>query len=195
MTRANRVTVQTTENGYEARFYRTHKMLTAIASADTEWKANENANATEQRESFRTWVCDHAEDFDIEWNPEYQEQAWERKYKKYATDEQAYEDAITLMNMALTGVADKLGYEWSTECDGIFAKETSLGYIEDGRYVKDGCWAWADITMTVTLTKEDTSIEIPLTMEMVSGQIKKCKMNQTSLKAIIQTEQELQTVA
>ena len=193
MKRANRVTIVATEGTFEARFYRTHTYIGTIASmGDTDWTPNKDAKASENRESFRQWACEHAEDFDIEWNPDKQEQAWERKYKKYATDEQVGEDAITLMDMALTGVADKLGYEWNIAFASIYAKKTDLSYIEDGRYVKDNCWAWADIVVDVTLTDADgKSIEIPMEMELVSGQIKKCKLTQTILKTKIQVEEEL----
>ena len=80
MMRANRVTVNTAGNSFTATFYRTHKVLTVVASSETEWKAQEGANATTNRESYRTWVCDHADLYGIEWNPTQQKQAWERKY-------------------------------------------------------------------------------------------------------------------
>lgn len=192
--RANRCTVQATENGYVAKFYRTHKYIVSIevSTVDEDGKV---CHSNEAREKARVFAIGQCPSYEIYWSPEYQEQAWERKYKKYATDEQAFEDAETLMNMALTGVADKMGYEWSITADSIYAKDTNLGYIEDGKYMKDGCWAWADIWMTVTLTKEDTTIDVPMVMDMVSGQIKKCKLTQALLSAKIQTEQDLQTVA
>lgn len=191
--RANRVTVTVTEQGYVARFFRTHRLVGEIPVALQKSEDGKVTHSNEAREIARNFAISQCPSYEIEWAPEYQAQAWERKYQKYATDEQVAEDASTLMDMALTGVADKLGYDWDIRFDGIYAKQTSLGYIEDGKYAKDGCWAWADIVMTVILTKDGISTELPMQMEMVSGQIKKCKLNQTSLKAMIQTEQELQT--
>lgn len=185
--RANRVGMEVSEKGYVAHFYRTHKHI-----GDIEVETVDHAHSNEARELARKFAIDQCPQYNIEWNPDYQEQAWERKYMKYATDEQVGEDAITLMNLALTGVADKLGYEWSTEFASIYAKKTDLSYVEDGKYTKDGCWAWADIVVDVTLTKEDFSIELPMEMELVSGQIKKCKLTQTILKNKIQVEEELQ---
>lgn len=191
--RANRVTITATEQGYVARFFRTHRLVGEIPVAIAKSEDGTITHSNEAREIARNWAIGQCPMYEIEWAPEYQAQAWERKYQKYADDYQVGEDASTLMDMALTGVADKLGYDWEIRFDGCYARETSLSYIEDGKYTKDGCWAWADIAMTVILTKDGISTELPLQMEMVSGQIKKCKLNQTSLKAMIQTEQELQT--
>lgn len=191
--RANRVTITATPDGYLARFFRTHRLVGEIPVTLAKSEDGTVAHSNEAREMAHNFAIAQCPSYEIEWAPEYQTQAWERKYQKYADDWQVGEDASTLMDMALTGVADKLGYEWEIRFDGCYARETSLSYVEDGKYTKDGCWAWADIIMTVILTKDDISTEIPMQMEMVSGQIKKCKLNQTSLKAMIQTEQELQT--
>ena len=178
MMRANRVTVQTTENGYEARFYRTHKVLTVVASNETEWKADENANATTNRESYRAWVCDHASQYEIEWNPAQQKQAWERKYNTYMTDEQVAEDALTLVTDAIHRLAEKCRYDMtidSLEVTGITAKDSSLSYVEDGRYTKSGAWCVADIEVTIGCHVAGQEMEMLYHMEMKSGQICKPK--------------------
>ena len=41
MERANRITVSTTENGFEGRFYRTHKLLATVTSDNTGFKADD----------------------------------------------------------------------------------------------------------------------------------------------------------
>ena len=142
MMRANRVTINTADNGFAATFYRTHKMLTVVASNETEWKADESANATANRESYRTWVCDHANEYGIEWNPAQQRQAWERKYNIYMTDEQVAEDALTLIADAIHRLAEKCRYDMtidSLDVTDITAKDSNLSYVEDGRYTKSGC--------------------------------------------------------
>ena len=80
MKRANRIAVQTIENGYRATFYRTHKTIGQIDSMDTAWQANADANSTTNRESFRSWVCEHSTEWDIEWDSGKAMQAWDREY-------------------------------------------------------------------------------------------------------------------
>lgn len=197
MTRANRVTVQTTENGYEARFYRTHKMLTVVASQDTEWKADENANATTNRESFRTWATEHAEEYGISWNPAQQKQAWERKYNTYLTDEQVAEDALTLVEDAISRLADKSRYDMeimSMDVSAVTAKESPLSYVEDGRYTKSGAWCVADIEVTIMVNIGGNEMEMLYNMEMKSGQICKPKTTIAEWNEMVARELDLQGI-
>lgn len=197
MTRANRVTVQTTENGYEARFYRTHKMLTVVASQDTEWKADENANATTNRESFRTWATEHAEEYGILWNPAQQKQAWERKYNIYLTDEQVAEDTLTLVEDAVNRLADKSRYDMeivSMDVSAVTAKESTLSYVEDGRYTKSGAWCVADIEVTIMVNIGGNEMEMLYNMEMKSGQICKPKTTIAEWNEMVARELDLQGI-
>ena len=194
MMRANRVTVQTTENGYEARFYRTHKVLTVIASNETEWRADESSNSTANRESFRQWVCDHAGQYGIEWNPAQQKQAWERKYNTYMTDEQVAEDALTLVTDAIHRLAEKCRYDMtidSLEVTGITAKDSNLSYVEDGRYTKSGAWCVADIEITIGCHVAGQEMEMLYHMEMKSGQICKPKTTIAEWNEHMATEIEI----
>lgn len=193
--RANRVTINTTENGYEGRFYLTHRLVATVNSADTTWQADPNANSTTNRESYRTYLTEHSEEYGVAYNPTKQTQAWNRQYQSYQTDDQVFEDATTLMGMALAGVADKLGYTWQIQANGIYAKANTPTYVTEGKYEKNGYWAWADISMEITLNKEDTEYIIEWDMEMVSGQIKKPKITQAILNQRIQDEKDLQQTA
>lgn len=194
MTRANRIAVVAVENGLVAKFFRTHAEVRTIYSWETGWKPDEKANSTANRESFRQWACDNAELYDVQWDATKAKQAWDRKHQKYETDEQVAEDATTLLEMALTGVANKMGYSWTITYDGIWAKKNTPDYVIDGKYEKNGCWAWADIAMTVKFIKDDCGTEIPMDMEMVSGQIKKPKVTQGMLMARLVDEENLQAV-
>lgn len=197
MTRANRVAVQTTENGYEARFYRTHRHICTVASADTEWQADENANATTNRESFRAWVCDHADQYDILWNPDKAEQAWERKHNTYLTDEDVAEDTLTLVAPSLERLADKSRYDMmivSTEVSAVTPKESTLGYVENGRYTKSGAWCVADIELTVGTIINGNAVAILYNMEMKSGQICKPKTTIAEWNEMVARELELQGI-
>ena len=193
--RANRVTVQTTEQGYEARFYRTHRLIASVSSQDTEWKADEGANSTTNRESFRAWVIAHSEEWDVEWNPDQQKQAWERKYNTYLTDEQVAEDAITLVEDAIYRLADKSRYCMvinSIEVSAITPKDSPLAYVEDGRYTKSGAWCVADIELELDVIVGNLpSIRMVYHMEMKSGQICKPKTTIAEWNEMVAREMEL----
>lgn len=197
MTRANRVAVQTTENGFEARFYRTHKHICTVASVDTTWKEDIEANATTNREAYRTFVCDHAEEFGVIWNPAKAEQAWERKHNIYMTDEEVAEDAITLVAPAIDRLADKSRYDMvvvDIEMTGIAPKESNLSYVEDGRYTKSGAWCVADIEITVGTIIGGKAVAILYNMEMRSGQICKSKTTIAEWNEMVAKELELQGI-
>ena len=109
MARANRVVVRNEADGFVAEFYKTHKSVAVVDSMDTEWTRNKEHNQTQAREDFRTWVQAHAEEFGVDWSPEYQAQAWNRQYWKYETDEQVEEDAYELMRWTIGRLADGTG--------------------------------------------------------------------------------------
>lgn len=197
MMRANRVTVNTVGNGFTATFYRTHKVLTVVASNETEWKAQEGANATTNRESYRTWVCDHADLYGILWNPAQQKQAWERKYNTYLTDEQVAEDALTLVEDAISRLADKSRYDMeivSMDVSAVTAKESPLSYVEDGRYTKSGAWCVADIEVTIMVNIGGNEMEMLYNMEMKSGQICKPKTTIAEWNEMVARELDLQGI-
>lgn len=194
MKRANRVSVQTIENGYRATFYRTHKTIGQIDSMDTAWQANADANSTTNRESFRAWVCEHSAEWDIEWDSGKATQAWDRKYNTYMTDEQVSEDTITLITPALDRLAEKCRYDMtidSMEVTGITAKDSSLSYVEDGRYTKSGAWCTADIEITIGCHVAGQEMEMLYHMEMKSGQICKPKTTIAEWNEHMATEIEI----
>ena len=194
MKRANRVSVQTIENGYRATFYRTHKTIGQIDSMDTAWQANADANSTTNRESFRAWVCEHNAEWDIEWDSSKATQAWDRKYNTYMTDEQVSEDTITLITPALDRLAEKCKYDMvinGIEVTDIRAKESNLEYVEDGRYMKSGAWCVADIEVTITSSIVGQQMDMLYRMEMKSGQICKPKMTIAEWNEMVGKEIEL----
>ena len=62
------------------------------------------------------------------------------------------------------------------------AKGTDLSKlgILDGKYEKSGNWAWADIEMTLTLTKDGQEVYFLTTCQLVSGQLKKPHLTKTA---------------
>lgn len=195
MTRANRVTIQAMDNGYKATFYRTHKVLVEIQSTDTEWTAQEDStNKTQQREDFRQWVISHADQWDIQWDNGKAEQAWDRKYQTYQTADQIEEDAITLLTPMMERLVDKCKYQISLDSISLLsvdAVDTNLSYIEDGKYASNNNWAWADITMQISIVE---GLEIEYHMSLKSGQICKPKLTIAEFEEIIKTESELGNV-
>ena len=200
--RANRVAVTSTDNGYEARFYRTHRQVGMVMSADTDWIADTDANSTTNRESFRQWICDHSEAYGITWNPEKSEQAWERKYNTYMTAEQIEEDVLTLVTPTFDRLADKSRYDMvisGIAMVAVSAKDSNLSYVENGRYTKSGAWCVADIELELDIVIGNHSVEqrcnhtmkVPFVIEMKSGQICKAKLTIAQWNELIANELEL----
>lgn len=194
--RANRVAVTVIEGGFEAKFYRTHAYVGSIISNGT-WVADTEANATTNRENFRTWVCEHAEEYGIVWSPAKAEQAWERKHNTYMTDDEVNEDACTLVAPTLERLADKCRFDMSIvdiEMVGLTPKASTLGYVTDGRYNKSGAWCVADIEMSIQTLIGGREVEIPFQMEIKSGQICKPKMTIAEFNEHVAQELDLQGI-
>ena len=194
MERANRITISTTDNGFEGRFYRTHKLLTTVMSDSTEFKADESSNATTNREMYRNYLIEHSAEWQVEYNPNKQEQAWKRKYNRYDTDEQVAEDTITLLTDTIDRLAEKCKYDMvinGIEVTDIRAKESNLEYVEDGRYTKSGAWCVADIELELDVVVGEHSMRMLYRMEMKSGQICKPKMTIADWNEMVGKEMEL----
>lgn len=194
MKRANRVTVQTIENGYKATFYRTHSIIATVESTDTEWQADADANSTTNRENFRQWVTDNANSFNVEWSPAKATQAWDRKYNTYMTDGQIAEDTITLITPALDRLAEKSKYDMEIaglEVIAVYPVDTDLGYVEDGRYTKSGAWCMADIEVSVAVEIAGQTMYMIYMASMKSGQICKPKTTIAEWNEVVGKELEL----
>lgn len=192
--RANRITVQTTEQGFEGRFYRTHRLLATVTSDSTDFKADDKANATTNREMYRNYLIEHSAEWQVEFNPNKQEQVWERKYNKYENDEQVAEDTITLLTDTIDRLADKCKYDMEIkgiEVTAVTPKESTLTYVEDGRYTKSGAWCVADIEVTITCNIAGQQMDMLYRMEMKSGQICKPKMTIADWNEMVGKEMEL----
>lgn len=187
--RANRVVVRATEDGgFEAEFFKTHKHIAVVASKDTDWHRNKEHNPTQAREDFRTWIQSNASQFGVNWMPELQQQAWDRKYWKYETDEQVEEDAIELMGWTIKTICEKVGLKvelGKMVLDSIVPMDSPLTYVENGKYTKNGNWAVAQVNLEVRATIEDKEIDIIYPIEMRSGQLTKIKLTKEEIKAMV----------
>lgn len=190
LTRANRIAVQATDTGFKADFYRTHKHLATLLSEDTTWVADETANKTAQREDFRKWATEHADVVGILWQPQDLRDTSNKRVAQYSTDEILKEDAISMMWDDLWSLTNECGLGVTF---GVLSADlitpmttTAKGYdlskmgVEAGKYSSTGNWAWAEIEMTLTLTKDGQEIYFLTTCQLVSGQLKKPHITKTS---------------
>lgn len=193
--RANRITIQSMGEGkgYEGRFYRTHRLLAKVNSEDTAWE-RVDGNSTANKESYKAYLIKHAEEYGVIYHPEQQTQAWNRKYNSYTENSQVAEDAVELVSQALDRLADKSRYDMTInniEMTDIRAKESTLTYVEYGKYTKSGAWCVADIEMTVSVTVNGHEMNMVYNMEMRSGQICKPKTTIAEWNEMVAKEMEL----
>ena len=188
--RANKVSIKVLAEGYQADFYRTHKKLATLTSDETGWEADPEANRSAQREDFRKYITDHAHLYGIDWKPQDMRTEANRRIAKYESDESLKEDAVNMLGIDIAKLVEKCPYEVtyiSMEAETIVPMThtakgvdlSKLGVI-DGKYEKSGNWAWADIEMVVTLTKGGEFIYFTTKCQLVSGQLKKPHITQTS---------------
>lgn len=188
--RANRIAVQATDTGYKADFYRTHKHLATLFSSETGWEADEQANKSAQREDFRKFAIEHSADIGILWDPADKRTDSNKRIPKYENDDMLSKDAVDLLwgDMWELVQASNLGVEMgilsvdSISPVSMSAKGTDLSKlgIIDGKYEKSGNWAWADVEMLLTLTKDGQEIYYTTTCQLVSGQLKKPHITKTA---------------
>lgn len=197
LVRANRIAVQTTPTGYKADFYRTHKKLATLLSNESGWEADESKNKSAQREDFRQFAIDHASEIGIEWKPQDLRTEENKRIPKYENDEMLKEDAVAMLTKDIYELVAKCPHgisyismeaEWITPVthSAKGTDLTKLGVIE-GKYEKSGNWAWADVEMMVTLTKDGQEIYYTTKVQLVSGQLKKPHITQTSFNEAIKT--------
>lgn len=185
--RANRVAVKSNGDNFVADFYRTHKAVGSIRSEETEWVAPEDAvNKTASRESFRLWAIANCENYGIFWKPEDLRTPNNIRNPKYDSDEALVNDAISMAIDEMRILVEKCKYDikWGsiTHEDIVPLTHTGTGRdlstlgIADGKYLKSGNWAWADIKFVVTFKYKGEECYITITMKLVSGQLKKTGM-------------------
>lgn len=203
LTRANKLTVKVLADGtMQADFYRTHKHLLTVAQTDTAYKVDPNANKTLTREMFRQHMADHATEYGINYDPTNRQTADNIRIAKYTTAEEVLADAAEMVQPDIKTFygkcpwADRISHieavMESLTAKTTTAKGTDLATmgIEDGKYLSNGNWAWADIEGTITMVLLDgkTEIYVPIKLELVSGQLKKFRMTQTQFNDAVKTD-------
>lgn len=193
--RANKVSVKVLMEGYQADFYRTHKKLLTLTSDETGWEADPEANKSAQREDFRKYVTEHAHLYGIDWKPQDMRAEANRRLAKYESDEALKEDTVNMLSIDINNLIEKCPYgvtPLSIEADYIVpmyvtAKGVDLAKLGviGGKYEKSGNWAWAEIELTVTITKGGELMYYTTKCQLVSGQLKKPHITQTSFNESI----------
>lgn len=195
LVRANRIAVQVTTTGFKADFYRTHKKLATLTSEESGFEADPQLNKSALRESFRQFAISHAEDIGILWNPADMRTEENKRIAKYEGDDLLKADAVAMLTSDIYELVAKCPYgvsfisldaEWITPVthSAKGTDLTKLGVI-DGKYEKSGNWAWADVEMCVTLTKDGQETYFFTKVQLVSGQLKKPHITQTTFNESI----------
>lgn len=197
--RANRVAVKVNGEGFIADFYRTHKIVGTVDSENTEWEAPADAtNKTASRESFRQYVISNANGYGIEWKPEDMRAPQNVRKAKYDSDQSLIDDALPIVLAEMQALTEKCKYdiEWGgvNHEDIVPLTHTGSGRdlstmgIEDGKYSKSGNWAWANVNFTSVFKYNKEECYIPVTMQLVSGQLKKVGMGITEFTSRVKDE-------
>ena len=195
LVRANRIAVQVTPTGFKADFYRTHKKLATLLSDESGWEADQTMNKSALREDFRRFAIEHASDIGILWNPQDLRSEENKRIPKYENDEMLKVDAVAMLGQDIYQLVAKCPYgvsyismeaEWITPVthSAKGTDLTKLGVLE-GKYERSGNWAWADVEMSVTLTKDGQEVYYFTKVQLVSGQLKKPHITQTSFNESI----------
>ena len=199
LVRANKVSVKADgDGGFLANFYRTHKLIGEVNSADTEWeKPDYVSNKVGERESFRQYVIEHASEYGINWLPTDMRSESNMRRPKYETDDVLIDDATKMIISELQALVEKCKYdiEWGgVTCDEVEpVYQTSLGRelstlgITDGKY-SSGNWAWANIKFSMTFKFKGSECYIPITMKLVSGQLKKTGLGIMAFNNLVKLE-------
>lgn len=198
--RANKVTVKVDNDGFIATFYRTHTTVTTVNSVDTEWTADDGCkdNKTLARESFRQWVIAHAKDFGVDWKPQDMRDPSNVRKAKYETDQDLIDDATAILMPEMQKLTEKCKYgiAWGgIQYDDITpvyttgsGKDLSTMGIQNGKYAKSGNWAWADVEFAMSFKYKKEECYLPLTMHLVSGQLKKVGIGITDFNNRVRDE-------
>lgn len=197
--RANRVAVKVDGDNFVADFYRTHKPIGSIHSENTDWEAPADAtNKTALRESFRQWVVANCKEWNIEWKPEDMRDPSNIRKAKYETDQDLIDDATAMLIPEMRTLTDKCKYDiaWGgIQYDDITpayttgsGKDLSTMGVQDGKYAKSGNWAWADILFMMSFKYKKEECYLPLTMHLVSGQLKKVGIGITEFNNRVRDE-------
>lgn len=173
LARANKVTVLVTPEGMTARFVRTHRLITEVDSKITGFTPIEGKTKTAQREAFRDFVIEHANQYGVDWKPE--KMSTMALPNKYADKEQLLDAAVLLVTPDITKWVEDLGN--GLEVSNIMGTYVSEVDEYNGREVSprynNGNYAYANIGIEIQLKSGDQEAVVTMECLLVSGQMKK----------------------
>lgn len=177
MERANKVTVNITEQGFEAKFFKTHKHVATVQSADTIFPINPQINKSAQRELFRLWICENASIYGVNWKPEDMRQDGNKMPNKYDSDQLLMTTAVNLVKGDILEWADKKKEQIQVtdiQADHIVPVTDHKGKLVSSKY-GNGNWAYATVHIIVTVRnlQDDEEYYVTIACSLVSGQLKK----------------------
>lgn len=183
LVRANRISVQTTEGTTIAKLWRTHKMIGEIPMTDAMGQGfvvDGTVNATAQRELFRAWVGINAPKFGIKYDPTDNRADANQFPSKYTDGQMVTEWALKIIEADLKEWALKMGKEFNQEIVMTDASAELLIPTTKTKSGKDvnpqygnGNWAYCTIPVTATFETNGVQGYVTMTVELVSGQMKK----------------------
>jgi len=183
LVRANRISVMVAEGLTIAKLWRTHKMVAEIAMTDAMGQgfvADPTVNATAQRELFRAWIGINAPKFGVKYDPTDNRTDANQFPSKYTDGQLVTEWAIKIVENDLREWATKMGKEFNQEITMIEASAeilvpttiTKSGKAVNSQY-GNGNWAYCTIPVTATFDTNGVQGYVTMTVELVSGQMKK----------------------
>lgn len=196
--RANRIVVEPIGTAWLATFYKTHFEIGTINSAQTAWVPNPDMTMTGQREDFRLWAIKNADIAGADWVPDDLRQDWNIRVANYNTDELVHTDIekmiadLVLPNLIEYTTKLKVQYLRADFEDIVPTYTTSKGnpiqYVTDGKYDKNGNWAWGTIQTTLVFDHDGTEVYVTRNFELVSGCLKKMRITKPDFEAEIKAQ-------
>lgn len=196
--RANRVVVNANGDSWVAEFYKTHFLIGTIDSSSTNWTPNSNQTVTGQREDFRQWAITNCEIAGATWIPDDLRQDWNIRVAQYSNDELVFEDINKMIEDLvmpnLVSILAKTGCKYlRADFEDIVpttknSKGNEIKYVSDGKYDKNGNWAWCTIPTTLVLDHEGSEIYVTRNFEIVSGCLKKMKITKPEFEQEIRSQ-------
>lgn len=196
--RANRVVINADGTNWVAEFFKTHFSIGTINSKDTDWSPKADLTLTGQREDFRQWAIENAHLAGATWKPEDMREDWNVRVPKYENDQLVYQDINKMItDLVLEDLAEyirkyKLTYLRADFEDIVPTYTTSKGnpiqYVTDGKYDKNGNWAWGTISTTLVFDHEGTEVYVTRNFELVSGCLKKMRITKPDFEAEVRDQ-------
>jgi hypothetical protein len=186
--RANKLTIATEQGHMIGKFFLTHKEQASIMESETGFQPSPNATPTMVRETYRLYLMDNADKFGIKWDPEDRRTTDNLVPAKYPTESLLYDTACKLAGQDLAEFTAKLGVTLTGLAgDNIQPLSAYKDKVVSPKYA-NGNWAYAKVTLAVTVTKGDKEAYLMPELLLVSGQLKKPNWNLTSVAKELATD-------